>query len=248
MNFRGFKMFLRDINPLAKLIASFILSISIVITGESFFLVSLYMVFVLSYICLKPPKNMNRMIAFITLIVMAGAILSQGFFYYFEPKTVLVEIFPWLKIYKEGLFYGFTQSFRMLNMFMFAVIMFMTTDYSDVLRALRRIGFHPKFIFAISLSFRFVPSFAEESRNIIIVQKLRGMSFKGIWPIIRSFKYLLPPLLISNMRKSRRMAMVAEMKGLVENDFPIKKKKFRFSDYAVLFAFFLILAAGTALK
>jgi energy-coupling factor transport system permease protein len=210
----------------------------------------LFAITLLGFILLKPPLFYIKIVSYLIVIALVGTSFSQGFFYYFEPKTVLFTILPkdfgflgritgGIYLYKEGLIYGLIQSLRLFSIILICMIIVMTTHPSDLILGLNKLGLSEKIGFMLTVSIRFLPDLIEEAKRILIAQKLRGVKLKGIKGSFKAFGYLLLPLLINNLRKASRLSLAAQVRGFCGKRRPVKTIKFKWFDW-IIFMILLI--------
>jgi len=229
-----------QIDPRTKIIISGLAAILVVILKNPYHLFFLYLLFLIFYLLIKPPKANNKLIMFLTASIVIGTMISQGFFYYFEPKTKIFTILPGLSLCREGIFYGAIQSLRMLVVLMVGFVIVLTTHPSDLIFALTRFKLPEKASFMLTLSIRFLPSLLGEARRILIAQQLRGLKLKGIKGTVKSFYHLSIPLVINSLRTARKIALAAEVRGFSGRRNSVKESKFSLLDGTVFLFFFTI--------
>ncbi|ASS37491.1 energy-coupling factor transporter transmembrane component T [Mogibacterium pumilum] len=95
-----------------------------------------------------------------------------------------------------------------------------TSDVGSVISSMDKIRLPRAVSIPIAVMFRFFPSFREESRNIKLAMRIRGITFKNP---ISYIEYVMVPLLVISANISDDIAKAAETK-CIEN--PIKKTRY----------------------
>lgn len=95
----------------------------------------------------------------------------------------------------------------------------------------------------IAVMFRFFPSFREESRNIKLAMRIRGITFKNP---VSYIEYVIVPLLVISSNISDDIAKAAETK-CIEN--PIKKTRYisikiKIVDFIYVFLMLIMIIGG----
>lgn len=245
MRFSDKNTLFHRIDPRTKVFLSLITAILVVLLNNVFLLLALFLFVFVTYLFARPSISNLKLLFFMMVIVLSSSTLSQGFFYYSEPKTPLLTIgsksaplIGWLtgglQIYREGLIYGAVQSFRLITVTTMASLIVLTTYPSDLILGLTKLGFPQKMGFIIIVSIRFLPSIIEEAKRILLAQKLRGLKLKGIRGILRGFYYLAIPLVINCLRSARQIALAAEVRAFNEKRTFAKDLKFSWVDPLVL--------------
>jgi energy-coupling factor transport system permease protein len=213
-------------------------------------LFSLSIVLFAVFLSIKPPLSYIRIIIYLMGTTMIAAVISQGFFYYFEPRTPIFTVVPsntrffgnltgGIYFYKEGVIYGAIQSMRIFSATLLSMVIVVSTYPSDLILGLKKLGIPEKLGFIITVSIRFLPTLGEEAKRILIAQKLRGLRLKGICGALNGFRFLLQPLIIDSLRKAKRIALAAEVRGFTGKRVEIRSLRFLWADRVVLFIAFL---------
>jgi energy-coupling factor transport system permease protein len=188
------------------------------------------------------------------MVVMATSI-SQAFFYYFEPRTILFTIIDkktpvigtitgGIYIYKEGIIYGLVQSLRILSVMFMATTVVISTHPSQMIMALNKIRIPRELSFIIATSIRFLPHMIEDTKRIWTAIKLKGFKLNNVSNGFKAFKYVLSPLIINSLRQARLVALAAEVRGYSFSGASHKKRNslLKFDTLElVIIAFFIIL-------
>ena len=95
-----------------------------------------------------------------------------------------------------------------------------TSDVGSIISSMDKIRLPRAVSIPIAVMFRFFPSFREESRNIKLAMRIRGITFKNP---IKYIEYVIVPLLVISSNISDDIAKAAETK-CIEN--PVKKTRY----------------------
>lgn len=232
---------LHRLDPRTKLFLSFSFAILIVIFDKPVPLLILFATALFFFILLVPPFTYIKIAFYLITIALVGTLISQGFFYYFEPKTILFTILSkdsgflgritgGIYLYKEGLIYGLVQSLRLFSIILLSMAIVISTHPSELILGLNKIGLPQKIGFMLTVSIRFLPALIEEAKRILTAQRLRGLKLKGITDMFKALGYLLIPLIIDSLRKADKLALAAEVRGFCGNRRSIKTLKFSLLD------------------
>ena len=170
--------------------------------------------------------------------------ISQGFFYGFEPRTELLTLLPGLSLCREGIVYGAVVSLRLLSVLSAGALVVFTTYPSDLILALTKLRVPHSFAFMLTLALRFLPETIEQGKRILVAQQLRGAGGKGLLSAFRRFRLLVVPLLVVSLRSARQVALAAEVRAYSSNRVPSRDLRFAIADWAVLAGLILLTAIG----
>ena len=249
------KTAIHTLDPRTKILMTFLCAILIVFVRTPAGLAALSLASVLVFGFARPPVAYVRTVFFIMLFAFVATIVTQGFFYYFEPKTPVFTILDknagllgkmtgGIALYKEGVLYGAIQSMRLFSATMISTAVVMTTHPSDMLLGLSKLKLPDRAGLILLVSIRFFPLLFEQGRRIMTAQKLRGMKYRGFTGALKSLRYLMVPLVIESLRTARRVAIAAELRAFGEKRVPVKNIRLGTGDYMAIVI--MILAAIAA--
>jgi energy-coupling factor transport system permease protein len=111
--------------------------------------------------------------------------------------------------------FGLGMGLRLDTMLMAGVIVASTTRVEDFTAGLQRLGLPGPVAFALSLAFRWVPTFLGTAHTIILAQHARGLDLQSGNVVHRTKRYvpLVIPLVAHAIRQTRLLAMALEAKG-----------------------------------
>lgn len=121
-----------------------------------------------------------------------------------------------------------------------SIAFFVITRPFEVMQALRGLKVPEGFVFALGISFRFIPVLLEEIEKITLAQKARGLYYgKGVKKIFRLptiIKSLTIPLIVETLRKTWDVWLALNVRGFGLGK---KRKNPRFKPSILNFAFLL---------
>jgi energy-coupling factor transport system permease protein len=194
---------------------------------------------------LRPAKSTVKAMFIIMITTLIFTMTSQGFFYSFEPRTIIITILPpdsgflgnitgGISLYREGIIYGALQSLRLFSAMLLSAVIVMSTYPSDLLLGMESMGMPKRIGFVITVSIRFIPSLLDAARRILLAQRLRGLKVKGLMGWFRAFYHLLPPLIIDSLRNARRIALAAEVRAFTGKRTNLKELTLSSRDWTFL--------------
>jgi energy-coupling factor transport system permease protein len=233
------------LDPRTKIILGLMVAILIVVLKRPPELVLLFLAVLILFGILRPAGRTVKAMFIIMITALFFTMVSQGFFYALEPRTIIITILSpnsgflgnitgGIALYREGIIYGALQSLRLFSAMLLSAVIVMSTYPSDLLLGMESMGMPERIGFVITVSIRFIPSLAEEARRILLAQRLRGLKMKGIRGWFRAFYRLLPPLIIDSLRNARRIALAAEVRAFTGKRTKLKELTFSLRDWTVL--------------
>lgn len=192
-------------NPISKLFVSFLLGFAVFYKVNAYF--EWGIVFLLSLLFYKNGLKKEALknilfFGFLSLIVPNIDVIRN-------MNAILLMIFMLFVV------------FRMFYIPFSAGSFFIkTSDVGSVISSMDKIKLPRSVSIPIAVMFRFFPSFREESRNIKLAMRIRGITFKNP---ISYIEYVIVPLLVISSNISDDIAKAAETK-CIEN--PVKKTRY----------------------
>ena len=138
---------------------------------------------------------------------------------------------------------------RLLLLFIVFSLLFQTTVPDEITQMLLKIRIPYPVAFALSLSFRFVPTMARETEIIMDAQRSRGhrIEEKGIVNQIKNLFPLLIPLLINSIRRAYHVAEALETRAFGAQKHPTFLYPLHFKKIDWIFSVFLLIILGIAI-
>lgn len=204
--------FLYRLDPRVKLIGVLaIFFLSILFTDPRFLAPVFLGVLVLIVAGRVPMRRVALMLRSLAILVVIALILWP-LIYQRGPVVTTVLGF---RITEGGLLYGGGMAFRILDMVIAPITLFLTTTQPDFVAALRRLGLPYKASFALATSFRFLPTVAGVGTSIVEAQRARGLDPSRGSPVrrIRSYARILGPLVITCIRIAQQLTLAVEARA-----------------------------------
>jgi energy-coupling factor transport system permease protein len=118
-------------------------------------------------------------------------------------------------ITEGGIFFGFGMAFRILDMVIAPIALFLTTTQPDFIAGLRRLGLPYKASFALATAFRFLPTVVGVGQSIVEAQRARGLDPSRGSPVrrMKSYGRIVGPLMITSIRIAQQLVLAVEAKA-----------------------------------
>ena len=162
------------LDPRVKIAWSVAVSLLAVVLRQPVMLGGLFALTIAPWCLVRPPLARLRLLFVLVGTTVFGTMISQGFFYGFEPRTELLRLLPGLSLCREGVLYGAVVSLRLLAVLSAGALVVFTTYPSDLILALTRLRVPQSFAFMLTLALRFLPETIEQAKRILVAQQLRG--------------------------------------------------------------------------
>ena len=162
-----------------------------------------------------------------------------------DPQVLLS--LPFLQVSDVSLAFAATITMRMCNPLLVAVIVILTSDPMQIVRALSKMGLPASVILVVASTFRLMPLAYEEMGNIQQAQRVRGLK-AGKLGRMRS---AVVPWLVNLMRMAKSIGLAVESKGFASR--PARAALYRDprmgrADYVAIGLCTLIVVAGLVLR
>jgi len=209
---------LHRLHPVTKIAGLILLFIWTMVFNHPLYLSIIFlMVFFLSLLA-KSLSNLKKFSIILAILAFFSTLLWS---FFLRGPTQLLKL-GFIQISKESLLYGLAMGIRIDTMIVSGIIFLSSTRTEDFTLGLSSLGLPFPVSFALSLSFRLVPTFAATSSTIVQAQKSRGLDLESgrLWKRIRKHIPLFIPILIYAIRNTDLLAMALESKG-----FGFKKRR-----------------------
>jgi energy-coupling factor transport system permease protein len=156
---------------------------------------------------------------------------------------IFIIILDTLFIHENGLSFAIGMIIRISIMISAFSLFFLTVDPNDLALSLISMKIPYEYAFSFSLAFRFVPTIAIETQNIIDAQQSRGyeMRKKGIINQIKNLFPLLVPLIVSSIKRAFNVAEALESRSFSSKKNRTYYYTIRFSLKDWIFSLYLVL-------
>ena len=236
--------FLHRMNPVAKLVASFVIVFACFVTS-SFVVLGAILVLdvVLAASCnmMKQALGLARAVALFSLLLAVLALL-------FTPEGAVLVALPWGYIGSESVLNAVRIVLRLVACAVPLFLTFYVTKLTDMANALVKVAHLPyKYAFTFTSTVHFIPVFMNDMNGIMEAQTARGVEFDGSF--LKRIRLMMPlcvPLLVSSVRKTNSAAIAAEVRGfnLRTRESGYKEYPFSAVDVVALVVSVLLVAAG----
>lgn len=163
-----------------------------------------------------------------SLLLLVTIFVIQGLFHP-GNKTLLLALGP-VHVYREGVVFALTISFRVVNIIAASSVLILTTSPTAVMEACVRRGLSPKIGYVITAILQMIPVMMDTASTIREAQQSRGMSMEGgLWHRMRAFLPLFGPIVLSSFLSIQDRAMALEVRG-----FSVRGKRTFLHDETVL--------------
>ncbi|HUT52875.1 MAG TPA: energy-coupling factor transporter transmembrane component T [bacterium] len=166
-----------------------------------------------------------RRVIWLLVLVAAASFLIWSAAY--SGKNAVFALGP-LTVTYEGMIYGAGMGLRLDLMIFCGLIFLAATRVEEFTYGLTRLGLPFSVSFALSLSFRLAPMFADTVGTILEAQRSRGLDTEagGVVKRLKSYVPLLAPVFAAALRRADQLAIALESKG-----FGLGHKRGSFREY-----------------
>ena len=198
-------------NPVAKLIAAFLLVIACFATSNFVLLaVVLAIDIFLAVQCnmVKQTIGLARAVAIFSVLLAVIALL-------FTPQGDVLVALPWGYIGTGSVLAAVLIIVRLVACAVPLFLVFYVTKMNDMANSLVKVLHVPyKYAFTFMSTVHFIPVFMNDMAGIMEAQTARGVEFDG--GLVKKIRLMVPlcvPLLVSSVRKTNSAAIAAEVRG-----------------------------------
>ncbi len=239
--------FLHKMNPIAKLIAAFLLVIACFATSNFVLLaVVLAIDIFLAVQCnmVKQTIGLARAVAIFSILLAVIALL-------FTPQGDVLVALPWGYIGTGSVLAAVLVIVRLVACAVPLFLVFYVTKMTDMANSLVKVLHVPyKYAFTFMSTVHFIPVFMNDMAGIMEAQTARGVEFDG--GLVKKVRLMVPlcvPLLVSSVRKTNSAAIAAEVRGfnLRTRESGFKEYPFSVIDGAAMAVAIVVLVAAVAL-
>ena len=203
--------FLHKMNPVAKLIAAFLLVIACFATSNFVLLAVVLAIDVfLAVQCnmVKQTIGLARAVAIFSVLLAVIALL-------FTPQGDVLVALPWGYIGTGSVLAAVLIIVRLVACAVPLFLVFYVTKMNDMANSLVKVLHVPyKYAFTFMSTVHFIPVFMNDMAGIMEAQTARGVEFDG--GLVKKIRLMVPlcvPLLVSSVRKTNSAAIAAEVRG-----------------------------------
>lgn len=238
--------FLYRLDPRVKLIAVLaVFLLSILFQDPRYLAPVFFTILALIIVGRVPLKRVGLLLRSLSILVVISLVLWPLIY---QQGPVLFEV-AGIDVTEGGVFFGFGMAFRILDMVIAPIALFLTTTQPDFIAGMRRLGLPYKASFALATALRFLPTVVGVGQSIVEAQQARGLDPKRGSPVrrMKSYGRIVGPLMVTSIRIAQQLVLAVEAKA-----FSIDRKRtfYKHLEYTTIdwIALFLIgSAVGAAL-
>lgn len=170
-----------------------------------------------------------------------------------ESYTAFLHV-GYATITYETLFYAATLSLKYFTLLPFTLLFIYTTDPSEFVSSLSKLGIHYKITYAINIALRYIPDIQSEYKIIKHAQEARGVAFEkgeaSLWVRMKNRVLIFWPLIIHSLERIDTVSNAMDLRGFGKKDkrtwfYTSKAKR---EDFIALFAGIFIFIVSVYLK
>ncbi|MCD1294032.1 energy-coupling factor transporter transmembrane protein EcfT [Methanocella sp. CWC-04] len=206
--------FLHGLNPVTKLLALVVYSISVFMFDSLEILIASFLCMLILVASVRSSSlwsfiRSRFIITFALLVFVIQIIFTRGGDVFFSVPLIIFTI----DVTMLGVLSGAVVALRFITIIIASAIFVATTEGNELAYSLMRAGLPYRFGFMLVTAIRFIPVFESESSTVINAQRARGLDIDsgGIKGVIKSIRYTMLPLVVSALSKVD--ALVISMEG-----------------------------------
>ena len=236
--------FLHNMNPVAKLIAAFVIVITCFVTSS---FIMLGIVIVLDVFLAVTTKMVPQTLGLAKVVALFSLLLAVIALLFTPEGSVLVSL-PWGYMGTGSIIAAVRIVVRLVACAVPLFLMFYVTKLTDLANAMVKVLHVPyKYAFTFTSTVHFIPVFMNDMSGIMEAQTARGVEFDG--GLVKKLRLMVPlcvPLLVSSVRKTNSAAIAAEVRGfnLRTRESGYKEYPFAACDYVAIVATIVLLVAA----
>ncbi|PGP54148.1 energy-coupling factor transporter transmembrane component T family protein [Bacillus thuringiensis] len=222
----------------------------------------LLILFIIGCIGLSVAKIPFRKILIVFSVIFTFSLLNSVMILFITPThgSELTESYTaflhigYATITYETLFYAATLSLKYFTLLPFTLLFIYTTDPSEFVSSLSKLGIHYKITYAINIALRYIPDIQSEYKIIKHAQEARGVAFEkgeaSLWVRMKNRVLIFWPLIIHSLERIDTVSNAMDLRGFGKKDkrtwfYTSKAKR---EDFIILFAGVFIFIAAVYLK
>ena len=236
------------LHPVTRIIMLALSFCSALLIEHPLFILALALVYALAGARTGALTGLGRVFWLMALIALASFMIWS---LAYSGRTAALRLGP-LTITSQGMLYGAGMGLRLDLMIFCGLIFLAATPVEEFTSGLTRMGLPFPMSFALSLSFRLVPLFADTVHTIRDAQKARGLDTGAgnVFTRLKNYVPLLAPVFASALRRADQLAIALESKGfgLAPRRGSIRQYERGWRDALAVIAILLIIALEIAAR
>lgn len=151
---------------------------------------------------------LKPILPFVLMVMLLWILLGS------EEGTVLYQVWR-LKIKDVNIMMAVAMGFRILTMVSSTLLLLMTTEQRDLVRALVKMKLPYEYGLTITIALRYVPTLAALAATITDAQKARGLELEkgNILEKVRKYVPILVPLIVKSIQLAHELAIAMETRA-----------------------------------
>lgn len=216
--------FFHGLHPVTRIVLLLLSFVSALLIEDPVWLLGLSLLYGLSAARSGVFAGLRSVLWLLLLIALASFLIWS---LAYGGEKVALALGPFRVTY-EGMSYGAGMGIRLDLMIFCGLVFLAATRVEEFTYGLTRLGLPFPLSFALSLSFRLAPLFADTVRTILEAQRSRGLDTEagGLMGRMKSYMPLFIPVFAAALRRSDQLAIALESKG-----FGLGKKRGSFRQY-----------------
>ena len=236
--------FIHRLDPRIKLLAAFLFSVVISLSGGVFPLVSgLLISFVLLAFARLPIKTLLLRLLFANLFIL----LLWVFIPFTMKGDPLVQIGP-LNITKEGLYYCFLITIKSNSIIIILITLTATMPVFTMGRAMSSLGVPSKIVNLFIFSYRYIHAILLEYKRLKEAMEIRGFHPKTNMHTYRSYAYLVGMLIVRSHDRAQRVHSAMLCRGFQGKFYDLTEFSIKGTDFLFIVIFIICLMAITVVQ
>lgn len=241
--------FLYRLDPRVKLLGVLAVFLLSVLFNDPRYLAPVFFsIIALIVIGRVPLRRVGLLLRSLSILVVISLVLWPLIY---QQGPVLFRILGF-DITEGGVYYGFGMAFRILDMVIAPIALFLTTTQPDFVAGLRYLGLPYKASFALATAFRFLPTVVGVGQSIVEAQRARGLDPNRGSPVrrLKSYGRIIGPLMITSIRIAQQLVLALEARA-----FSIDRKrsfykhlKYEHRDWIALLIIAFMVSVGLAVR
>lgn len=204
--------FLYRLDPRVKLIAVLAVFLLSILFQDPRYLAPVFFTILALIIAGRVPlKRVGLLLRSLSILVVISLVLWPLIY---QQGPVLFEV-AGIDVTEGGVFFGFGMAFRILDMVIAPIALFLTTTQPDFIAGMRRLGLPYKASFALATALRFLPTVVGVGQSIVEAQRARGLDPGRGSPVrrMRSYGRIVGPLMVTSIRIAQQLVLAVEAKA-----------------------------------
>ena len=208
------RSFIHALDPRTKCLLWIAIAVPAIVLHSILLCLAMFCLTLLLSIAGKVTSFYVKNLAKIVIPVFIPIFLIQGLF---NPsgKTPVLYILPWLYFKREGLVFASVVLTRLLAIFGGAYLLTLTTNPSDLMTSMQKLGLPLKIAYPLFSALQIVPMMESRLQSVKEAQMSRGLKLEniGIGQKLKAYIPIITPLLMGAIMEAYRRTIALEARG-----------------------------------